>query len=130
MPHKHVYARLGSSQIHGIGVFAVRAIKKGIDIFPDIDDKIIWIDASIIRRLRGEVRGLYEDYCVKIGGKYGAPDSFNKINASWYLNHSSNPNAVVNHKYRVIAKRGIKKGEEITLDYKTFMDMKIPRGWK
>ncbi|HBZ00768.1 MAG TPA: hypothetical protein DEO84_05535 [candidate division Zixibacteria bacterium] len=76
------------------------------------------------------MRKLYEDYCVKTGDKYGAPVSFNRINVSWYLNHSSKPNAYVDQNYRVFAKRYINKGEEITLDYKTFMEVKIPTRWK
>jgi uncharacterized protein len=130
LPHKHVFARLGPSGIDGVGVFAIGAIPKGTNIFPDVNDRIIWIDKAKIKRLKGEIRLLYEDYCVKTGNKYGAPVSFNKINASWYLNHSSKPNAVVDRDYHVLAKRNIKKGEEITLDYTTYMDGRIPKSWK
>jgi SET domain-containing protein len=129
-PHRHVYSRLGPSKIDGVGVFAIRDIKKGTDIFPDIDDEIIWISKVKVQRLRGEIRKLYEDYCVKTGDNYGAPVCFNRINVSWYLNHSFQPNAYVDQDYHVFAKRNIKKGEEITLDYTTFMDVKIPKRWR
>ncbi len=130
MPHHNVFARLGPSKIHGIGVFAIRNIKKDTDIFPDIDDEIIWIDKARVKKLRGEIRRLYEYYCVIKDGRYGCPGSFNNINASWYLNHSYRPNLRLDNNYRLFADRNIKKGEELTLDYTTFMDIKIPASWK
>ena len=129
-PHLYVFTRLAPSKIGGVGVFAVRNISKGTDIFPDVDDQIIWIDKARVKRLSKEIRRLYEDYCVHKGGKYGCPVSFNRTNVSWYLNHSSRPNAAVDRNFRVYAVRNIKKGEELTLDYTTFMDIEIPRNWK
>jgi SET domain-containing protein len=130
LPHRNVYTRLAQSKINGVGVFAICNINKGIDLFPNVDDEIIWIDKVKLKRLHGEIRRLYDDYCVRKNDKYGAPISFNRINASWYLNHSTNPNAIVDERYRVIARRNIKKGEELTLDYTTFMELKIPKNWK
>jgi hypothetical protein len=41
LPHSGVYARLGISGIHGVGVFAITRIPKGTYIFPDDDEEII-----------------------------------------------------------------------------------------
>lgn len=129
LPHADVFTRLGTSKIHGIGVIAIRNIKKGTNIFPDVDDTIIWIRKSKLKNVSGEMRRLYTDYCVLKEKQYGCPDSFNRINISWYLNHSSQPNASVNSSFHAFATRNIKKGDEITLDYRSFMDIKISSKW-
>src|SRR4030067_3040691 len=112
--------------INDVGVFAICDIRKGTDIFPDVDDKIIWIEKAKVKRLPQAIRRLYEDCCIHKGKKYGCPVSFNRINVSWYLNHSSNPNAAVDKNLRVYAVRNINRGEELTLDYTTFMDIEMP----
>jgi len=129
-PHLGVFTRLAPSPISGVGVFAIHNIRKGTDIFPDIDDRIIWIDKAKVKRLPKDIRDLYEIYCIHKGKKYGCPVSFNRINVSWYLNHSSKPNAAVDKNLHVYAVRNIKKGEELTLDYTTFMNIIIPPEWK
>lgn len=42
-----------------------------------------------------------------------------RSNYAYYLNHSCSPNAGLKDKILVVAMRGIKKGEEITIDYST-----------
>ncbi len=128
--HFGVCTRLAPSSIDGVGVFAIRNIKKGTDIFPEVDDEIIWINKTEVGKLHENVHALYEDYCIHKGAQYGCPVSFNRMNVSWYLNHSSKPNTAVVKGYRVYALRDIKKGEELTLDYTSFMDMKIPLDWR
>ncbi len=130
LPHKNVYTRLKQSKIDGIGVFAIRNIKKKTNIFSDANDRIVWIDKKRVCRLKGHARDLYERYCVCMGNKIGVPVSFNMLSVSWYLNHSFKPNAHVDQDYCVITNRNIRKGEEITLDYRTFMDIEIPKNWK
>jgi SET domain-containing protein len=130
LPHADVYTRLGTSKIHGIGVIAIKNIRKGTNIFPDVDDNIIWIQKRRISKVSAEMRKLYTDYCVLKEKQYGCPESFNRINISWYLNHSSKPNASANSLFHILTTRNIKKGEEITLDYRSFMDVKIPPKWR
>jgi SET domain-containing protein len=130
LPHENVFARLKPSKIHGIGLYAICDIIKGTDIFPDINEKIYWVDSSKLKHLSGQFKMLYRYYCVIKDNKYGCPRSFNTINPSWYINHSSKPNLQIDHSYRVYASKNIKKGQELTLDYSTFMDIKIPRSWK
>ena len=131
LPHNGVYVRLKPSKIHGVGVFAIRNIKKGTDLFPyGYREKILWIDKKQISGLRGEVRELYDYLAISMGDKLGLPVNFSQIIIPWYMNHSFKPNAFVDQDYRAIAARNIKKGEEITLNYTTFTDMKIPKSWK
>jgi SET domain-containing protein len=129
LAHEKALTRLKQSKIHGIGLFAIRKILKGVEIFPDVNDEIIWVDASKIKTFRGQVRRLYDYYCVIKSNKYGCPKSFNSLTPSWYINHSSVPNLYVDKGYRVYTLRNIDEGEELTLDYTTFMDIKIPRSW-
>ncbi len=131
LPHENVFVRLKPSRIHGVGVFAIRNIKKGTDLFPFGDrEKILWIDKKRISRLRGEARHLYDYFGIRMGDKLGVPVNFSQIIIPWYMNHSFHPNTYVDQDYRAIASRNIKKGEELTLDYTTFTDMKIPKNWK
>lgn len=131
LPHEDVYVRLMPSKIHGVGVFAIRNIKKGIVLFPLGDkERIVWIEKKQISRLRGEFRKLYDDFGICMGDKIGVPEHFSRIIIPWFMNHTSKPNAFVDQDYRAVAGRNIKKGEEITLDYTTFTDMKIPKSWK
>jgi uncharacterized protein len=130
LPHLFAYTRLGTSKIDGIGVIAIRNIRKGTNVFPDVDDKIIWIQKSRLKNIPKEMKRLYKDYCVLKEKQFGAPESFNRINISWYLNHSSDPNTAVDTSFHVFALKSIKKGEELTLDYRSFMDVKIPAKWR
>ncbi len=109
-PHRHVFAVLGPSKIHSVGVFAIKNIKSGADIFPDLDDEIIWIGREKIKGLPREIRKLYDTYCVIKGDKYGCPRSFNSINPSWYINHTPRPNLCLDDTYRLFAARDIRKG--------------------
>jgi hypothetical protein len=122
LPHDGVYTRLRPSRRGGVGVFAIRNIRKGTDIFGDDDDEIVWVERSRLRRLPREVRRLYEDFCIITdkGRKYGCPTNFNRLTLSWYLNSSTNPNVVCDKDYKFSAKRNIRAGEELTVDYSTY----------
>ena len=92
MPHDGVYARLRPSRIHGVGVFAIRAIPKGTYIFPEDDDELVWIDQESLATLSREEKRFYDDFCIIRNKQYGCPQSFNKLTPAWYLNESSTPN--------------------------------------
>ena len=125
LPHNKVYVRLGPSKIHGIGVLAIAPIQKGTMIFHgDEETQMVWVSESQLKGLSTELKKLYKDFCVLIMKKdktlYGCPVNFNAMTTSWYLNHSSTPNIICNKEYIFYAKRNIKKGEELTVDYKTY----------
>jgi len=117
-----VFTRIRPSSRGGVGVFAIKDIRKGTDLFYGDDDEIVWVDRAKVRRLPREVRRLYEDFCVirDKGRTYGCPTSFNRLTVSWYLNSSSNPNVSCDNDYRFFAARNIKAGEELTVDYSTY----------
>src|SRR5262249_25015756 len=119
--------RIRPSRIHGVGVFAIRGIKKGTLIFPNDDQEIEWIESKDIQKLLPEVRRLYDDFCIiKNGGKtYGCPSSFNNLTISLLLNEpwrNQKPNVECRDDYMFYATRGIAVGEELTVDYQTFSE--------
>ena len=128
-PHEDVYTRLRPSPIHGIGVFAIRKIKKGTYIFSNDEAPMRWVNAKTLKGLPREVRRLYEDFCViKDGGKmYGGPKNFNVLTVGWYLNESKNPNVAADDKCEFYAVRDIKVDEELTLDYASFSEEPVKR---
>jgi SET domain-containing protein len=122
LPHFRVYARLGRSTIHGVGVFAIRRIRKGTPIFPGDDQEIIWVRKTRMRGLHKEVKRLYKDFCVvkDKGSVYGCPRNFNQLTPPWYLNSSIHPNVQCDTDFRFFALRDIKEGEELTVDYNSY----------
>ena len=122
LPHHKVFARIARSKIHGVGVVAIRNIKKGTPIFYGDDEEIIWVEKKRIKRLADGVKQLYDDFCIIKGDLYGCPKNFNQLTPAWYLNHSQKPNVACDKDYKFYALRDIKKGEELTADYSTYSD--------
>jgi SET domain-containing protein len=126
-PHHKVYTRLICSKVHGVGVAAIRPIKKGTYVFHGDDSELVWVNAAKVRSLPKEIRRLYEDFAVKKGNLYGCPDSFDHLTPTWFLNHSDNPNVASDEEYRFYALRDIKTGEELKVDYRTYSDLQDRR---
>lgn len=93
------------SAIHGYGVFAGKAIKKGERIEECY---------AILTKVEDDILG---DYYFDMRGKNAVLTGF-----GWIYNHSEDPNAYyeINYKNRLMvfkAERAIKKGEEIFVSY-------------
>jgi len=127
LPHEGVYTRLGSSKIHGVGVFAIRDIPKGASVFVDDDADIVWVDKKDIEGLSSAIRRFYDDFAIIKGNSYGCPISFDKLTNSWFLNDSKEPNVAPDEEYRFYAIRDIKEGEELTADYDAYSDRPTSR---
>jgi SET domain-containing protein len=123
------------SPIHGVGVFAIRAIKKGTRLFAEDSDEMRWIEAD--RAPKDEqLRKLYEDFAVVKEGKdghptrYGCPRHFDRLTVSWYLNDprpGKKPNFGCDENYGFWALRDIQAGEELTVDSNTYSDHAAPK---
>lgn len=103
------------SKIHGKGVFAARDFKKGEVVLRwDLSNRIKKKD---IIKLPEQIRKNIYYY----RGKYIIPTSPGK-----YFNHSCNANTFAKNACD-IARRNIKKGEEITVNYsnETIIDLKM-----
>ena len=122
LPHNQVYARISRSKINGVGVKAIRPIKKGKYIFQGDNDDLIWVSRNKISKLPSEIKKLNIDFAIFKDGQFGCPVSFNLLTPAWYLNHSKRPNVGCDSKYNFFALRNIKKGEELTVDYDTYSE--------
>ena len=95
------------SKIHGLGIFAARDFKKGEIV-------IKWSSHKEINR--EDIKKLSEEekqHISYINGKYIL------VPLEAWVNHSCDPNVYLDKKhFSYVAKRNIKKGEEITTDYR------------
>jgi SET domain-containing protein len=122
------YCMLKPSPIHGVGVFAIRDIPKGVNPFKGyLESKChIYDDSELKQTLLPEVYDMVSRHFVLQKGKRYIPScGLNGIDISYYVNFSKTPNlrAVdLQDDTLFFAKRRIKKGEELTVDYTTYDD--------
>lgn len=109
----YVLTKIAPSVIHGVGVFALRNLKKGQILFADILTKIYTLPYEEFGRLHPSVRRMIEERFPQVinGSKFLYPDT--RIQA--FMNHSDNPNYDA---VKDIAFEDINAGEEITEDYR------------
>jgi hypothetical protein len=122
-PHHGVFVRLKPSKLEkgGVGVFAIRPIPKGTNVFAGESERFVWTDSKRLPKRR-ELRSLYTDFGVLRNGRFATPVNFNSIGPGWYLNNSASPNVAPNENLDFIAIRDIKTGEELSADYSTYSD--------
>ena len=121
-PHDDVYARIGRSRINGVGVRAIRDIPRATFVFQGESERVVWVSRAAVRRLPKPLRSLYEDFGMAWGERIGVPPTLNMLSVGWYVNHSDHPNLEVDENSRFFTLRRIRKGEELTADYRTFAD--------
>lgn len=121
---KNTYCRLGISQIHGVGVIAIRDIPKGTDPFFGIQ-KQAWIKLKQedLKGLDSEIKRMLDDFMVTLpdGAILLNENGLNGMDISFFLNESKDPNVItLDEGDTFITKREIKKGEELTSNYSTY----------
>jgi SET domain-containing protein len=89
------------SAIHGKGLFACQSFKKG-DIVEEIEGEIVLREST-------------SKYACKLSGRR----SLILTNKTKYVNHSHEPNVVLNPKRGLIALRDIENGEELLSAYQS-----------
>ena len=125
LPHEGVYVRLGLSAVHGIGVFAIRPIPAGTDIFANDLVPLVWVAKAELERsdLTPAERAFYHDFGISRGDRIGCPANFHNLTPGWYLNEPG-PGAEANVRSTgelgFIACRDIAEGEELTIHYAGF----------
>lgn len=118
-----IWATLGVSKIHGVGVIAFRDIPKGTK-FTDFDiystsgmanmPSIFTLDENEFNQILPEIRKLILDKTIIMDKIiFASPNSVQDLR-SW-MNHSDNPNVV-----NFTAIKEIKKGEELVEDFRWF----------
>ena len=127
LPHEGVWVRLGVSAIEGIGVFAIRTIPEGTDIFANDRVPLAWVSRAELDRagLTEAQRALYHDFGINRGDKVGCPANFNNLTPGWYLNEppaGATANVAADARFAFTALRDIEEGEELTIDYSGFSE--------
>jgi uncharacterized protein len=104
--------RVARSPIHGRGLFASKAVRKG-EIVAIKGGHVM--DRKTLRRVR---RHIAESYVQIDDGFYiGAMTSREVKGNKMFLNHSCEPNVGMRGQIAFVALRGIKAGEELTYDW-------------
>ena len=115
----NVKTKIDISPIHGVGVFAIRDIKKDEDVFPIWEGKsdIFGIHKSLVHLLPKNVIKLLEAYFIDKETDYKLFRLFNGLNftchALSYCNSAYPNKENVNIDINGFATRDIKEGEEI-----------------
>jgi len=122
MPHDNLYVRLGPSAIHGIGVFAIRSISEGTNIFANDRSELVWVAASDLETaaLCPADRQFYHDFCIPVGNWLICPSHFDNLTPGWYCNEApqgQDANVRVDADLNFLAARDIAAGEEVTVVY-------------
>ena len=113
------------SRISGWGVYTRQAITKNTRIVDYAGEKISWKE-SAAREHRQLARG--EIWCFIVNRRY-VRDAEVGGNIARFINHACRPNCyshVVGDTIWIRAARNIRKGEELTYDYRTDGDATIP----
>ena len=105
---------LDKSPIHGIGVFAAELIRKDTKIWRFVEGFDRAYTPKEFAKLPKPARDYLKDYGYRVDGEI-----LFTFDHDHYINHSDNPNTYLKAGY-TIARRNIRKGEEITNDYREF----------
>lgn len=111
--NKQVKCKLAPSKIHGVGVFAIRDIRKGEKMYckGSPNAKKYQGDISV---LRPEIRELILQRWTTADKDFPFLSPNDDARLISFMNHSDTPNY---DKYNDIALKEIKRGEEITEKY-------------
>ncbi len=125
---QHTYCRLQPSLIHGVGVFAVKTIPRGVNPFlglPLNRERWYRFSPEELRDVNFDIRKMIHDFCAQENGKFWIPEfGLNGIAISTFLNHSKTPNMKEMGECAdyFVTLRTIRVGEELTVDYESYDD--------
>jgi uncharacterized protein len=105
---------LDKSRLHGLGVFAGQFIRKGTKIWRFVEGFDRFYTPKQFAKLPKPAR----EY-IKLHGFRWEDEVLFSADHDSHMNHSENPNTYLHNGYAV-ARRNIRKGEEITNDYRDF----------
>ncbi|MDB5694344.1 MAG: hypothetical protein JWO81_3407 [Alphaproteobacteria bacterium] len=125
LPHEDVYVRLGLSAVHGIGVFAIRPIPEGTNIFENDAVDLVWVEKAALEASdpTPAARAFYMDFGIHKDGRIGCPANFHNLTPGWYLNEPApgeQANVTSDEIFNFSAARDIAEGEELTIRYLDF----------
>ena len=105
---------LDKSPIHGIGVFAGERIAKGTKMWRFVEGYDHCYSLKQFAKLPKQAREFMQHYAYRVDGEV-----LFTVDNDRHMNHADKPNTYLRNGY-VIATRTIRKGEEITVDYREF----------
>ena len=121
-----IWFRVGQSNIHGVGLIAIRDIPKGTDILVEFKHlfgkKKFSIKKKKMLDIHPNIKKLWNDYWYNdtVYQEIYLPPNYKQLHV-FYINHSNNPTGNLvchdNHAEFVTIK-DVKEGEEIFADYK------------
>ena len=89
------YCKIGVSEVHGIGVIAIRDIPKGVDPFLSLgsNNRFLCLTEEEINTLDKDIQDHLRSYYIRTEGTYPVmAKGFNEVCIFGYMNHSDNPN--------------------------------------
>lgn len=106
-----------------VGLFALRALPKETLIAKaeDIDESVL-IPWDKFRRLDCLTRQRLKMFCMQTKVGVHAPRNINQLSIPWHINHSCSPNVHMDKFYNYRTSRAVRRGEELFIDFGTFMD--------
>src|SRR5947209_8638873 len=111
------YCRIQQSPLHGVGVFAVRRIPKGINPLElPMRTELVGLSEADLRTLPTGIRQMIRQYAVKQDGRYVLSTlGFNLVELEYFVNHSTKPNLMFDDGAGCyVTARVIRSGEELT----------------
>ena len=114
-----VYCKMAASDIHGVGVFAIRVIPKGAYPFKGRKPyKEVRVSRKELQSVPYAVRRLIDTFCLTENGTILIPElGLNAMDMPFYINHSKRPNLCIEENGSIKTKRSVLAGEELTMDY-------------
>jgi hypothetical protein len=116
-----VLIELRPSRLDGVGVFAATPLKTDQRIAAGIADSdyrrlIAW---SSLGDYDVAVREKINAFCIGTPDGFIPPDKldFNRLSVEWYLNHSCDGNVGFDEDGDFVARRPVRKGDELAYDY-------------
>jgi SET domain-containing protein len=107
------------SPLHGVGVFALRAIPRGLDPLPSwLENAGVQFTHQELKLLPRGVKKQIKTFCYYDEDGFVIPSiGMNSFDMSIYLNHSKTPNVKMKKSGKFVTLRAVRSGEELTMDY-------------
>jgi len=130
--HDKIYCRIMASNLHGVGVFAIRDIPKDTNPFEHTfnkcgNDKYIKVHKDELLNINKNIKKILDDFLGEDeNGYYDIPSNgLNSLDVSFYMNFSEKPNINItydkNCKFAIFkTNKIIKKGTELLINYNKF----------
>lgn len=107
-----------SARFGGIGVFAVRTLKKGSQI---ADAELLGEDRyyswASFRRIDKKSQKIIHAFCAQTDDGFFAPPDINYMSIPWHMNHCCDGNVGFDGQGNFVAVKKIKKDSELCYDY-------------